>query len=537
MDDVSPATAEKQSVQVNLATGVRAKAWKKTAILLGLCSAVWVGVYWSTIGSIVSIWNRSETFAHGFLIVPISLYLVWQKRRELRALIPQADYRGVVALGVLGAGWLLARSVDVLVLQQFCLVGMVPALVWAILGWDVIRTVAFPLGFLLLGVPIGEGLVPPMMKFTARFAATAVKLTGIPVYWEGLFITLPNGNWSIVEACSGVRYLIASVTLGFLYAYLSYRSFWRRALFVALSFIVPVIANGVRAYLIIMIGYLSDMRLAAGVDHLIYGWVFFGFVMLLLFWFGSFWREKGDELVEEQEQRVITKDQTAMRGGHLIAIGISALVMIVIWPAWSTYADSQAGAVGRVELSLPVEMGSWRLTNEPVTSWRPRYLGMDGELELTYGNGRAQVTLYIPYYRVQSQDKELVNTQNVLIPQKHPVWNEITNRIRTETLGARVLQVREALLQSNAQNLLIWHWYWIGGRHTTNSYFAKLLEAYERLFGGSSEAAGIIVYAEYEIRPQEAEDVLRSFLVDVMPFVEQELASAARCGDFGRAGS
>ena len=66
---------------------------------------------------------------------------------------------------------------------------------------------------------------------------------------------------------------------------------WRRLVFIALSIIVPIIANGIRAYLIVMIGHLSNNRLATGVDHVIYGWVFFGFVMMLLFWIGSQWRE------------------------------------------------------------------------------------------------------------------------------------------------------------------------------------------------------------------------------------------------------
>src|SRR5690606_22417596 len=86
-------------------------------------------------------------------------------------------------------------------------------------------------------------------------------------------------------------YLIASITLGALYAYLTYRSWKRRLLFVIAAMIVPVFANGGRAYMIVMIAHLSDMKLALGVDHYIYGWVFFGLVMLLLFWIGSFWRE------------------------------------------------------------------------------------------------------------------------------------------------------------------------------------------------------------------------------------------------------
>jgi hypothetical protein len=55
--------------------------------------------------------------------------------------------------------------------------------------------------------------------------------------------------------------------------------------------IVPVIANGLRAYMIVMIGHLSSMQLATGVDHIIYGWLFFGLVMFLMFWIGSYWRE------------------------------------------------------------------------------------------------------------------------------------------------------------------------------------------------------------------------------------------------------
>ena len=142
-------------------------------------------------------------------------------------------------------------------------------------------------------MPFGEALIPPLIDFTADFTVTALQLTGIPVYREGSFFTIPSGNWSVVEACSGLRYLIASFTLGALYAYLTYRSLKRRLIFIALSVIVPIIANGVRAYLIVMTGHLSDMSLAVGIDHLIYGWVFFGLVMLLLFWAGSFWREDG----------------------------------------------------------------------------------------------------------------------------------------------------------------------------------------------------------------------------------------------------
>ena len=86
------------------------------------------------------------------------------------------------------------------------------------MGLEVARTIAFPLAFTLMAVPIGEFLLPNLMNQTADFTVAALRLTGVPVYREGLYFTVPTGRWSVVEACSGLRYLIASLTLGLLFA-------------------------------------------------------------------------------------------------------------------------------------------------------------------------------------------------------------------------------------------------------------------------------------------------------------------------------
>ena len=153
------------------------------------------------------------------------------------------------------------------------------------------RSLTCPLLFSFVCVPIGEFMVPSMMNWTADFAAAAVRLSGIPLYREGLQFVIPSGNWSVVEACSGVRYLIASFMVGTLFAYLNYERPAKRAVFMVASLLVPILANWVRAYMIVMIGHTSDMALATGVDHLIYGWLFFGLVMFIMFWIGSYWRE------------------------------------------------------------------------------------------------------------------------------------------------------------------------------------------------------------------------------------------------------
>ena len=269
-------------------TGLETLGWRVALPLTVAVIAIILAFYWRTAESIVAIWWRSETFAHGFLIVPISIVLVWMRRRELAGLVPAPDALGLVLLAGAGLAWLVAWAGQVQVVQQYAMTAMIPAAVVAVAGRRVARALAFPLGFLLLGVPVGEVLIPPLMDWTAHFTVVALRLTGIPVFQEGTYFTIPSGSWSVVEGCSGLRYLIASITVGTLYAYLSYQRFWKRALFVVLSVVVPIIANGLRAYIIVMIAVLSDMRLALGIDHIIYGWVFFGLVIFLLFWVGSF---------------------------------------------------------------------------------------------------------------------------------------------------------------------------------------------------------------------------------------------------------
>jgi exosortase A len=285
-------------------------------------------LYLGTVRSIVSVWNSSETFAHGYVILPISLWLIWRRRENFSLYPPRPWPPALLLLGVLGIGWLAAQLGEVQVVSQYTFVAMLPVAALALFGPRLAGSLAFPLLFLLFAVPFGEIFVGPLIQFTADFTVWAVRATGIPVLRSGTRFELPTGSWSVVEACSGVRYLISSITLGCLYAYLTYRSTARRALFIGLSVIVPIIANGLRAYMIVMIGHLSGMELATGVDHIIYGWLFFGLVMFVMFWIGSFWRE---DTAAEAAASAATR--TAGMPPRLPAMVVGVLLVCAFWPA------------------------------------------------------------------------------------------------------------------------------------------------------------------------------------------------------------
>jgi exosortase A len=507
-------------------------------ILLATIAAI-ILIHWRTFHSIVAIWERSETFAHGFLIAPISIALIWMKRREVAMIRPSVDYLGFALLAAAGLVWLVSHAGQVQVIAQYAVVAMIPAAVIAVCGRQVAGALAFPLAFLMLGVPIGEGLIPPLMDLTADFTVAALRFTGIPVFREGNFFTIPSGSWSVVEGCSGVRYLIASITVGTLFAYLNYRLLWKRVLFIALSVIVPLVANWLRAYMIVMIGHLSDGKLAHGVDHLIYGWVFFGIVMMLLFWAGSFWRDEPESRKAAPTTPVpatAAASVPAVRGsgGRLVSAAIAAAVVVAAWPLYAAHLDRDVVMPAQLRIDAPIPVNGWTIDNAPLTDWRPRYEGASTTLFQVYRKGDAVVALYLGYYPQQREGAKLVTSTNIMVVQKHPVWSNVGESSRVENAGNGSFDIRETRLRSPSQRLLVWDWFRIAGRDLTSPYIAKVLFARDRLLDRGDEGVAIILATPYDEGTDAAQQALRSFTRDMLPSVNTSLArvsASVRSGD------
>jgi len=471
----------------------------------------------------VMTWHRSDTYAHGFLILPFVIYMIWTDRNSLINFTPQPNLSALLGLCILGFFWLVAELASVQIVTQYAVVAMLPFVIAVILGYRIMFALAFPLAYLFFAVPFGEILIPPLINFTADFTVGALQLSGIPVYREGNFFSLPSGNWSVVEACSGLRYLIASVTLGTFYAYLTYRSLSKRLIFIFLSIIVPIFANGVRAYLIVMTGHLSDMTLAVGVDHLTYGWLFFGFIMLLLFWVGGFWRE--DKIDTTVTKKITIEANSASTGKTLLA-ACTVLIVSLIWPAYAAYINKGADALNQSELDFTFQNPIWHITEQPVSNWEPIYVGQPVKFQQHYFNDQnKKVSLFITYYLNQRQGDELINSGNVLMTENSH-WRKINENKQTITINSRNLTIRETQINSFAINLLVWRWYILGeGQETTSPYVAKAMLAKNRLISDSEMGAEIIIATPYEIHPSEAKPVLKQFLADMLPEISSSLVA------------
>ncbi len=475
----------------------------KIAVIVAAFVAL-LGLYCGTAASMVAVWNSSETFAHGYAIVPISLWLVW-RRREVFAHIPATPYwPALIGLAVFGAGWLLARAGEVQVVMQYCFVAMFPAVALAVLGRRLAGALAFPLLFLLFAVPFGEVFVQPLINFTADFTVAMVRATGIPVLRNGTMFELPTGNWSVVEACSGVRYLISSITLGSLYAYLSYRSATRRAMFIGLSIVVPIVANGLRAYMIVMIGHLSGMELATGVDHLIYGWLFFGLVMFIMFWIGSYWRE--EEAIPAPASAAV-KAAGALPARSITGVAIGAVLVGAFWPAMGVVSDKAAYN------PAPVRLDGARLASAPagLPAWSPQFLTPDATLKGLYTAAGAPVHLNLLYYRNQGPEKRLISSVNRVDNRKQG-FLQTGSSGRLEDIRGHKLALRETRVKGPDGNYLVWHWTWVDGQFIANDYLGKLRQAKAKLMMHGDDGAAVMVATPLGENADSARAALRAFL-------------------------
>ena len=329
----------------------------------------------------------------------------------------------------------------------------------------------------------------------------ALRASGIPVYREGLQFVIPSGNWSVVEACSGVRYLIASLTVGTLFAYLNYQSTQRRVLFIGVAILVPVVANWLRAYLIVMLGHLSDNKLAAGVDHLIYGWVFFGVVIMLMFIVGARWSEP-DPVVNANAvaPSANARAPLAVAGLYMATV---CFALAVVWPHAALWAIAQSANRAAPQLSAPVALSSgWAASPAPVAVFQPDFQNPSAQFNTTYTQGNQSVGVYVAYYRLQDYRRKLVSSENVLVKTKDAPWTQVARGTRAVSLGDQTISWRTAELrgstvpgQSNDERLVAWQIYWVNGTLTASDTLAKAYGALYRLLGRGDDSAAIVVYA------------------------------------------
>lgn len=449
----------------------------------------------------VDVWSSSKTYNHCFLILPICAYLAWERRDVLRRVEPSPFPLALIGILPFAMAWLLARFVSVLEAQQFALMGMVQVALLAILGHRAYRAAMFPLLYALFLVPSGDFLVRPLQDFTAAFAVGMLKLTGVPVYSDGIIIEVPAGTFIVAEACAGLRFLVASIAYGVLFAGLMYGSWRKRLIFVAASIVVPVIANGFRAYGLIILAQLIDDQAAVDADHIVYGWGFFAAVTLLLTLVGVRFRE--DFTPPAPPGR---RDRPAAPGRFALTAA-AAVVIAALAPGYLAWSDRDAEAMTVARIALP-DLAGWTDATA-TTDYRPEFGRPHAEAAKGYASAGGEVAVFIGYYARQSSTRKLPRSLIGLADED--AWRRAGSGAANIDIGGERVTVATERLIGRGGERVVWALYWVNGRFTASLLQAKIEQLKGELLGGRRDAAVIVLTADAKPSVARAEQLLSNF--------------------------
>lgn len=262
--------------------------WRSALAALGAAALALVAVTAQSWGEMLHQWWNIDTYNHLLLVPFITGWLVMLKAGELAKVTPRPFAPGLLLVAAALGLWWAGRESGINLLAHAGAVGALQAAVVSVLGLRAALLLALPLAFATFLVPFGDEIIPPLQFITADIAIALTHWSGVEASIAGIHIHTPAGLFIVAEACSGVKFLIAMVTLGVLVCFTRFDSWSRRAAFMAACVIVPVLANGVRAWATIYVAQFIGAERATGFDHIVYGWIFFAIVVALLL--GGAWR-------------------------------------------------------------------------------------------------------------------------------------------------------------------------------------------------------------------------------------------------------
>ena len=493
--------------------------WSVAVGLLAVLVLFAATQYHSTLSYLHGIWSNVEEgeYGHGYLVIGMCLFLIYRKLPTLRSSLPVLQPAGLIAMLLSGLVWLLGAMANVEMLQAFSALMMLVAISWTMLGTTIIKQLLVPLGILVFAIPVWFPLSPPLQDWTADFVFVVIRILGIPAYRDDNFIVLASGTISIEEACSGLRFLLAALTLGTFYGQVYFDTLRARVSIMVIAAVSAIAANFIRVLIIVILAHQTDMQHPMVHDHLTLGWYVFGVILVLLLildnWLHRRRTASGSDGVEAP---VMESPQSVATGRPAIGawVGMSVLGCVLIFTAPAWFASIQQDMEARADdppPALPNELPGWIVAEQRDTSyWSPVYVGADIRSELYRDDSdRHLVKLVQAHYSSQQQGEELISYLNRVFERNSWRSNYSFARPR-EAAGIDVLE-QQIQHKLDGRRYLIWYWYDVAGTLTTDKYMAKWLQV-TGMFRARADATARLIAVPIVAGEERARAGLAAFL-------------------------
>ena len=276
-------------------TAERSSSWPRffpdsIVLIVLLAGVVWA--YWPTLVGLVRVWDSTPDYSHGYLVLPLALYFLWVRRDGFPG-VGALRGRSAIFAVVLGLG-LIAASFALRYLAARYRLGSVDA--WSMIlwlagvvsicgGWRLLWWSAPSLAFLWFMVPLpwrAERMFSvPLQGVATRISTWTLQSLGQPAFYQGHVISLGEQQLEVVEACSGLRILMATVALAFAYCVLIRKSWWKRIAIILSTIPVALIANATRIVGTGLLYQVVSFEAGQKFSHDVAGWIMIPLAALL----------------------------------------------------------------------------------------------------------------------------------------------------------------------------------------------------------------------------------------------------------------
>ncbi|WP_333797337.1 exosortase A [Rheinheimera sp.] len=474
--------------------------------LLAATLILWALLFWPTLLQLESVWQGSDTYSHAYFIPVIVLWLLYRRQTDVQDL-PKADWRLLILLVPLLFLWLIGFASDTGALAQLAAIVCLQLILAGWMGLRLAKHHQFAVFYLIFMLPFGEELHPLLQNITADLSVWFLHLAAIPVFREGLYLTTPVGHFEVAVACSGLRFLITSLAIGTLYAHLTYLSFVRQLLFLLALILFSVLANGLRAFLLIYIAEQTNMAYGFGDDHYVYGWLVFGLVLMIMFWLGGKFSDlptenrnkpttqssagnPNDNTAQTTERKTKGQGFTLAQFGYLTALFAGFMLWRLSLPLTPVPAAPSAALIASDVVPVPD------------SDWGIAFVASQKQSLLKAADG---FEFFRAEYAHRQQKGELVSWSNKLFKDKH--WTITARRPWLHNgLEAEIITLKS--LSGSTRTVL--YWYQVGDQTTVSSWRVKLAQTVALLSGssGAGQFNAVSVQAELNADDQKLQSAV-----------------------------
>jgi exosortase A len=435
---------------------------------------LFIPVFYPAWESLALLWNGDNgDYSHGFLILIITAYLLIRQLSQKSAFTGDINYFFLLTLAAISFVWSLTQQANIQIGYQLLLPAIILLSFMSLFGLKRSKIFIFPSLYLIFAIPVWGVLTVPLQMMAVFVNTHLLGLINIPAFIDGFYVSIPAGTFEVAGGCSGVRYLMVSLSLFSLYAFDNYNRWSNRIILMVVAIIVATATNWIRIFIIIVAGQTTNMQSSLIEDHDFFGWIVFAVALIPLFIFAL---KLPDWLSDEKPIEKISDVKLFKQKYNVKAYSLLVLATFLIPTAFAFQSIEQ----GSVRLSPIKEEFEGASLTDAKKIIQPDFVGPDLTFDETFEFEGSILQVFIASYVNQTQGRELIHWENEKFINN---WNVVSQKQVGDLL---FLEVKK---ETSDEIVFIAKRYNIGDISTTNKRYAKLYEILKPVMGNRASSA------------------------------------------------